>query len=124
MRTTKNEFKQEVRSHIRNIMSEELGESLTEQMQSVSESFHNWYGPYEQKRTPNKRLAFREWMMGLPTGFGVEYTHHGQHETVKSWFENVGEVYKERDTEEESILYTHLLTREFESMAKLNGVKF
>lgn len=125
MRTTNKEFKVQVQEHITNgALSEEHGETIQEQLQAVVSEFTSWYSPYEQKRTPNKYEAFKEFMLGLPSCFNIEYYYDQISNTLRTWFEACGETYEEKPKDEEAKLYYHLVTREFERLCKLNGVAF
>jgi hypothetical protein len=126
MRTTKKEFKNQVQEHILNsVLNEEYGETTQEQLKAVAESFNNWYGPYEKKRTPNKYHALTEWGLGLPSEFNIEYRHFAIEENVKNWFSSCGEEYKEPKDETKTYdLYYHLVNREFSDLCKKNNVDF
>lgn len=123
MRTTKKEFKEQIQEHILNRLSTDETENPKEQIQNVIAEFHNWYSPYEQKHTPNCQEAFSNWLNCLPSGINLEWTYRGVNKTLKSWFENMGETYKDRDTDKEAILYHHLVYREFNTLAKKNDLK-
>lgn len=124
MKTTKKEFAEQVREHIVNRLSEDKYTELPLQLNAVVEGFKNWYVPYEQKRTPNRQAAFIGWLMRLPSELSVEFTNHGVYETLKSWFENCGEPYKEQSSDKELHWYLHFIHREFSNLCKKNGVEF
>jgi hypothetical protein len=120
MRTTKKEFKNQIQEHIIKCLSTDQYTELHFQLNEVVEAFKNWYSPYEQKRFPNRQEAFQDWLMGLPSELSVEYTNYGISETLKSWFENCGETYKEQ--KDELKFYTYLIYREFQSLCKQNKI--
>lgn len=124
MRTTKKEFKEQIREHILACLSDDVKTDVKEQLQNVVCEFHSWYGPYEQKRTPNKHEAFKGFLLGLPSCFNAEFTHYGISQTLKGWFERCGETYKEQEVDKEVKLYYHLVTREFQWFCQKNGVDF
>jgi hypothetical protein len=125
MKTTNKAIKDQIQKHIIEGLSEDTYQSTKMQLQQVKEEFYNWYSPYEQKRTPNKQEAFKEFMNGLPSCLNMEYTYHGIHTTMRSWFENAGETYKEpKDDSKEADLYGSLIYREFNTLCKKNGVQF
>lgn len=133
MRTTNKEFKDQVQAHILDRLhtEDELINKLTVKsnyyhfvLQEVVKEFKNWYGPYEQKFTPNKYAAFQNWLMGLPSQFSVEFTNYGINQALKQWFETCGESYKEQSSDKELQTYLHLITREFNTLCKKNGVEF
>lgn len=124
MRTTHNCFKNQIHGHILNsVLSEDHGSTPKEQLSAVVEGFHNWYGPYEQKRIPNRQDAFIDWSWGLPSEWNVEYTNYNINETVKNWFSACGENYKEpKDSSKTNDLYMGLLYREFNTLLKQNDL--
>lgn len=124
MRTTNKAFKTLVQEHIIERLSDDQFTELHFQLNEVVESFYNWYCKNEQKRTPNKYTAFQEWLMGLPSCINIEFMNYEIMMTLKGWFETVGDVYKERDSEKEVALYLHLVTREFEVLCKKHNIKF
>lgn len=124
MKTTNKLFKTQVQKHIIEGLSEDQHTELDQQLQDAVKGFNNWYGPHEQKRTPNRQKAFQEWLMCLPSELNTEFTNYEINQTLKGWFENVGEGYKERDSDKASDLYTALVYREFNTLCKQNGVKF
>lgn len=114
MKTTNKLFKSQVQEHILNNMSEDFG--------NVIKDFQSYYHPTTQKLIPNRQEAFTSWLQGLPSTLDVEYTNHGIHETLKTWFENVGETYKDRDSDKEAQLYYNLVYREFNTLLKKNDL--
>ena len=113
MRTTGTQFITLVRTHIIDRLEEEETTELKEQLQIVMNDFNNWYCPCEKKRTPNIQMAFKHWLLGLPSSLSFEYSHYNISQTLKSWFEECGEKYKETEGSKESDLYYHLVVREF-----------
>lgn len=122
MKTTKKEFKEQVQKHILESLSEDYGSNPKEQLEAVTKGFQNWYSPYE-KMNLNKQEAFTQWLQGLPSELNTEFTYHGINKTLASWFENVGEPYKDRDGDKEAQQYYHLVYREFNTLLKKEGVK-
>lgn len=122
MKTTKKEFKNQVQEHILNSLDEQETTNPKEQLQNVVSEFKNWYSPYEQKMHPNRQEAFTDWMNGLPSCLNTEFTNYGINQTLKSWYENCGETYKEHDSDKESQLYRNLVYREFNTLLKKNDL--
>jgi hypothetical protein len=118
MRTTKKEFKEQVQKHI----LESVADDLT--IKDVANSFYKekYSSPYEKRF--NKYDMFKDWMQGLPSSLNVEYTHHNIHNELSSWFEACGEEYKGSKNMDESDMYYHLVTREFRSLCKKEGIDF
>jgi hypothetical protein len=119
MRTTNKLFKNQVQKHIKEAITED------HTLDSLVDKFHTekYSSPYEQKQ--NKYDAFKDWMTGLPTGFNIEYTNHGVHETLSSWYKNCGENFDSKKlTQDEANLYYHLVTREFKTLCNKNNIKF
>jgi len=123
MRTTNKLFKQLVQAHVLNevVYNEEV-ETHKEDLQNVVDEFISWYTPYEQKRTPNKYEAFKDYSMGLPSNFNILFTHYDINLKLKEWFEKCGESYKQ--PKDETSLYLHLITRELIKLCKRYNVKF
>lgn len=122
MRTTNKAFKEQVRTHIINRLSEDETNVLSEQLENVMDEFRSWYSPYEQKRTPNKHDAFKSFLMGLPSCLSAEFTYYNISESLKEWFTACGEEYKEAPEHKESELYYHLIAREFFALCEKNSV--
>lgn len=123
MRTTNKFFKDQVQGHIMDsVLSEDYGETVQEQLQAVLDEFKSWYSPYERKMNPGVHMGFKNWMLGLPSCFNIEYEYYHISQTLRKWFETCGEVYKERDSDKEAELYYHLITREFETLCRKNGL--
>jgi hypothetical protein len=122
MRTTSKAFKEQVQEYILNGLSEDYGTDTQAQLQGVINDFHSFYSPYEQKRTPNHQEAFKEFLNGLPSSLHTEYTHYGINQTLKSWFENNGETYKDKPTDKELDLHHHLVYRELNTLLKQNNL--
>lgn len=120
--TNKLIFKEQVQKHVLDCLSTDYTEKPYEQLKIVVDEFKNWYCAYEQKRTPNKYEAFKEFMLGLPSCFNIEYEYYKISQTMKTWFEACGEVYKE--PKNESDLYYHLVTREFATLCKKLDIAF
>ena len=121
MRTTNRKIKDQIQNHILGA----LGEGMT--LSDVVDRFHKekYSHPNEIKYYKgNKHAAFKDWMLGLPSSFNVEYTNEGIHTALKTWFENACEnEYRPSKTIEESDLYFHLVTREFDTLCKKNNIK-
>jgi hypothetical protein len=124
VKTNSKVFRAEVRKHVIDCLSTDYTEVLEEQLSNVVEDFHNWYGPYEQKRNRNVYEAFKDWLMGLPSSLSVEYEYYRFTEVLKAWFEACGAEYREQDSEKEYQLYMHLVTSEFEKLCKENNIEF
>jgi hypothetical protein len=124
MRTTTKAFKDQVQKHILSGLSTDETEDVKQQLQNTVDGFKNWYTLYEQKITPNRYDAFKEWLLGLPSQMSIEYTYYNIFQTLKTWFENCGAVYEEKDSDVEAPLYYHLVVREFMTLCKKNGVEF
>ena len=126
MKTTSKQFKELVRAHIVDIITPDdtEGATIEEKLQFVADSFHEWYGVYEQKRWPVHQTAFKEWLMCLPTGFDVLYTNYDIRNTLANWFEACGETYREQSPDEEANLYFHLIHREFKRLCQAHKVEF
>ena len=122
MKTTNKLFKSQVQEHILGALDEELN-TVEEQLQNVVEGFHNWYGRHEQKMVPNHQEAFVSWMNGLPSEFNTEYTNYGIHTTLKEWFENCEQPYKDQPEDKEAKLYNNLVYREFNTLLKKNNLR-
>jgi hypothetical protein len=122
MRTTNKEFKSQIQEYILNGLNEEFGETTKEQLQALTSEFNNWYSPYEKKRTPNRQEAFKEFLNGLPSSLHTEWTNYGINQTLKGWFETVGEPYKEKDSDKELELHHNLVYRELNTLLKKNDL--
>ena len=122
MNTTNKVFFMQVQEHIIDALCEDYFESTPERLQATVNAFHNWYGAYEQKRTPSKYKAFKEWLMGLPSEINIEYRHFAISEILEKWFTSVGMEYKERDGSIECEYYLHLVTREFLKVCKKHNI--
>jgi hypothetical protein len=55
----------------------------------VLEAFEQWYGPYEQKRTPNRQAAFIEWLRCLPNIIDIPFSDYDIQNTLDTWLEGV-----------------------------------
>ncbi len=122
MRTTNKQFKGLVQSHVIACLNEEYGSTIKEQLQAVVDSFKDWYSDYEQKMTPNRWDAFKEFMLGLPSTFNIEFEYSTIYETLKFWWEQCGEEYREQSADKEANLYYHLVTREFNTLCRKEGI--
>ena len=122
MRTTNKQFKEQVQKHIMERLSEDETTELKGQLQNVADEFSSWYSPYEQKRTPSRYMAFKEFMLGMPSVLNAETYYDEIHNNLKSWFENCGESYKNQPEDKEATIYYHLVTRELETLCKKNNV--
>ena len=122
MRTNNKEFKSQIQEYILNGLSEDYGTTTKEQLQGIISDFHSFYSPYEQKRTPNRAEAFKDFLNGLPSSLHTEWTNYGINQTLKGWFENVGEPYKEKDSSKELELHHHLVYRELNTLLKKNDL--
>jgi hypothetical protein len=122
MRTNNKEFKKQIQEYILNGLSEDNGTDTKDQLQAVVNDFHSWYSPYEQKRTPNRQEAFKEFMNGLPSSLHTEWTNYGINQTLKGWFENTGTPYKEKDSDKELELHHNLVYRELNTILKKNDM--
>ena len=124
MRTTKREFKQQVQEHIIERLGTDYYTELKDQLQDTVTQFNDWWGDYEQKHQPNKHEAFKDWLLGLPSQLNIEYCDYNISSSLREWFRNCGEEYKEQGITKERIWYMHLITREFATLCKKNGVEF
>jgi hypothetical protein len=122
MRTTSKAFKEQVQEYIINGLSDDNQTELKSKLEDVVSDFHSWYSPYEQKRTPNRQEAFKEFLNCLPSSIHTEYTHYRINQTLKSWFENNGETYKDKPTDKELDLHHHLVYRELNTLLKQNNL--
>lgn len=134
MRTTNKAFKSQVQDHVIDrlmkqddllqIYDIEVTEDnyLATQLEAVKHEFHNWYNPYEQKRTPNHQEAFIDWTQELPSCLDIEYTHHNINEKLKEWYTNVGAEYKEQPTDKQVNQYNALVYREINTLMKQNKI--
>lgn len=113
-----------IREHIKDCLSTDNTQDLGEQLQAVAKGFHNWYGPYEQKRTPNRQQAFMDWLMCLPGELSVEYYHHKQEEILDKLLEDVPRTKANYSTQEIQDRYLGLIYREFAKMCKENKILF
>jgi hypothetical protein len=125
MKTTNKLFKTQVQEHILNILGHNDEADRPYTLQEVAENFLNekYSSPYERKFS--KENMFKEWLGGLPSSLNVEYMNEDIHNTLKSWYENVGDQYdpKKLQTDEWN-WYTHLVTREFKTLCTKNNIKF
>jgi hypothetical protein len=124
MGTTNKEFKDQVQIHILERLSTDETEETRQQLLDVINGFNDWYGAYEQKRTPNIEAAFKEWLLGLPSSLNIEFEYYTIHQTLKQWFEDTGSEYKEQSSDKEAELYYHLIVREFRVLCRKNGLDF
>lgn len=122
--TTRKGFKEQVQNYIMDRLSMDEHEELAFQLNAVVEGFKNWYGLYEQKRTPNRQEAFIEWLKGLPSELNVDYMNDVIVETYRSWFKAIGESQKKMKEEKEIEWFYYLIFREFQTLCKKEGVKF
>jgi hypothetical protein len=122
MRTTNKIFKDQIQEHILNGLSEDISSEQRDQLKAVVDSFHNWYSPYEQKRTPNRQEAFKEFLNGLPSELHLEWTNYGVNQTLNKWFTTAGEVYKEKSSDKDLDTYHNLVYREFNNLLKKNDL--
>lgn len=119
MRTTNKCFKEQVQKHI----MESIDEGLS--VQEVANNFEREFWSHERQWNINKQEYFKRWLTGLPSSLSIEYTYSGIHETMKKWFENCGETYtKDEPDEKEFELYLNLVTREFRTLCKKEGIDF
>lgn len=112
MRTTNKVFKAQIQEHVLERLCTDYTEDPKQQLEGVINEFKSWYSPYEKKRTPNRYEAMKEFLLGLPSCLDVEYTYYNISQTLKNWYENVGETYKQNDSDKEAIWYYHLVIRE------------
>jgi hypothetical protein len=137
VRTTKKEFKEVIQKHVIDCLIEvdEIKSQydilvnevnpLETQLQLVMDGFNDWYKGHEQKRNPSRIGGFKDWLLGLPSAFSIEYRHYWIDELIKGWFASVGEQYKEpKDDSKTYELYYHLVIREFRGLCEKNGVDF
>lgn len=124
MKTTNKEFYSQVQTHILESLDYETSSNVKSALENVVSEFDNYYSNYEQKMQPNKAAAFKDFLMGLPSCLSIEYTNHMIFETLKEWFEHVGDTYKERTSDKEVDLYLHLIYREFCKLCTLHNVQF
>ena len=133
MRTTTNAFKNKVQQHIIDRLSATWDEvnqrenddaTTAERLQNVVDEFKNWYCPYEQRRTPNRCDAFRDFLQGLPGCLNAEFTYYAQRETLREWHEQTAEE-SERYTDEQVVYnYYYLIYREFVTLCKKHNIQF
>lgn len=133
LRSTSKIVVERIRNHVLgNLTVDGLGihdePNPKDQLQALVDGFHNWYGPYERKHTPNLQEAFNSWLDGLPSEFHYEFTNWGAREVLDRWFETT--IYTD-NAENPSVkfedsnimnLYKHLMRRELKNLMKQHSV--
>lgn len=90
MQITSKELREKAQAYILDcINSEAYGVVTTtdqEKLQFLYDTFikEYWY-PYNEQRYHTKENAFREWIMGLPTPFSIDFSNYDIIQLAKSW---------------------------------------
>lgn len=109
-----------IRDHIKECLTEDYTEVLSEQLDNTCKAFMNWYSPYERRRTPNLQKAFQEWLMCLPSDLSVEYYTYKQAAKLAEWMGAKTVNYTEDVVSQR---YCAIIFREFNKMCTLEGVE-
>lgn len=111
-RTTNKEFKEAVRQHILDILSEDHGSTTKERLQAVVEQFNAYYtrGNYQD--------AFVDFCQGLPSVLNVEFRTHRIDQILDEWFATIGKKYNPDKLEDPMDFYCRLIHRELGHLLK------
>lgn len=121
VRTTNKDFKMQVQRHILERLNDEETTDTKKQLKNVISEFENYS---KDLKFHNTQDAFTSFLQCLPSCLSVEFEYHKIYKNLKEWFENCGEVYEEREPEEEAELYYYLIFREFKNLCKNYNVDF
>lgn len=119
-RSTGKEVKEKIREHIMDNLSNDFGETTTEQLQAVVDGFINWYGGYERRRVPNVQQAFIDWLRGLPSELYATPYHEEQKQLLNEW---LGKSPNNYTTEVMEHRFYYLIFREFNALCTKYNVK-
>lgn len=109
-----------IREHIKECLTEDYTEVLSEQLDNTCKAFMDWYSPYERRRTPNLQQAFQEWLMCLPSDLSVEYYYDKQAAKLAEWMGATKVDYTDDVVVQR---YCAIIFREFNKMCTLEGVE-
>lgn len=124
MTTNNKKFKEQVQTHILEILSRDESINTKIQLYNVVSDFNSWYCGYNRKLTPNHQEAFTEFLQCLPSSINVEFEHFEIYNTLRKWFEAIDKPYKESVNSKEAQLYYNLIYREFKTLCKEHRVEF
>lgn len=119
VRSTQKDVTEMIREHIVVNLSDDYGETVQEQLESVAKGFIDWYSPYERRRTPNVQQAFKEWLQGIPSQLYATPYHYEQRELLNTW---LGAKDTNFTDDVVAARYYHLIFREFNKLCTLNGI--
>lgn len=124
IRSNSKEFKTKVKAYILEHISEEyLTEcgynantedakiiSLVECMKS------EWWKGYEKQRFPNRYVALKEYLLGLPSAFSTDFYYFNQRQILKQWYEQT-ETESDKLTDDQiADKFYHQITLNFYNM--------
>lgn len=118
--STSKQVVEQIREHIIDILSEDYGETVEEQLNGVCESFINWYNAYERRRIPNIQRAFMDWLSCVPGPIDAEYRTYEQEELLVKW---LGQSSKDFTDDVIGERYYYLIFREFNKLCTIHNVK-
>ena len=108
-----------IREHIIANMSDDDAPRVSDKLLRVVNGFGNWYGQYEQRKTPNVQNAFAEWLTGLPSELYATPYYEEQRELLNEW---LGATYKNYTDEVVSHRFYALIFREFNKLCHIYKV--
>ena len=120
VRSTHNSVATQIQDFIIENLSDDYGTNTAQQLESVVAAFHNWYGEYEKRRTPNVQTAFKEWLSGLPSELYITPYYYDMQQLMDKWLGKTMKVY------EDDIMsrnFHGLIFREFQKLCRKYGVQ-
>ena len=108
-----------IREHIIANMSDDDAPRVSDKLLRVVNGFGNWYGQYEQRKTPNVQNAFAEWLTGLPSELYATAYHEEQRALLTEW---LGTTDKNYTDEVVSHRFYALIFREFNKLCHIYKV--
>jgi len=124
LKTTSKEFKAKVKKYILDNIDgkylTECGYPASNNNEKITSLFNcmcdEWWKGFEKQRTPNRQEALKQYLLGLPSSFSVDFYYFDQRNILKNWFEQTEEESNKYEDNEVADMFYYQISLNFYQM--------